>query len=378
MVRLYIYNIYVMKIGVPKEILDQEYRVALTPAGVYALVNLGHNVYIESNAGLESSITNEDYAHAGAFILNNAGEVFDASDLILKVKQPLDEECKYLKSSQILFTFLHLAADKRLASNLCKSKATCIAYETIELPNGSLPLLIPMSEIAGRMSVQLGAHHLEKYYGGKGILLGGVPGVEPASVVIIGGGTVGINASKMAVGLGAKVVILDNNLNRLRELDDYFNGRLQTVYSTQHKLTELVYKADLVITAVLVTGAKAPKLISKALLSKMKKDSVIVDVAIDQGGCVEGVNPTKHSAPTIKLNGINVYAVPNIPGAVSITSTTALTNATLPYVIKLANNGYKAVFDDPSLLKGVNIHSGQVVHKVVANALDMDYAELKV
>ena len=372
------YGVSIMKIGVPKEILDQEYRVALTPAGVYALVNLGHQVYVENNAGLESGITNQDYVNAGASILNNASEIFDTGDLILKVKQPLDEECKYLRQSQILFTFLHLAADKKLASTLCKSKATCIAYETIELPNGSLPLLIPMSEIAGRMSVQLGAHHLEKYYGGKGILLGGVPGVEPASVVIIGGGTVGINASKMAVGLGAKVAILDNNLNRLRELDDYFNGRLQTVYSTQHKLTELLHKADLVITAVLVTGAKAPKLISKALLSKMKPASVVVDVAIDQGGCVEDVKPTKHSDPTVKINGINIYAVPNIPGAVPTTSTTALTNATLPYVIRLANNGYKAVFDDPTLMKGVNVHNGQVVHKVVANALDMEYSELKV
>lgn len=367
-----------MKVGIPKEILDQEYRVAVTPAGVYALVNLGHTVYVEDNAGLESSITNDDYVSAGATILKTAREIFDLGDLILKVKQPLENECKYLRSAQILFTFLHLAADKKLAIDLCKSRATAIAYETIELSNGSLPLLIPMSEIAGRMSVQIGAHHLEKYFGGKGILLGGVPGVEPANVVIIGGGTVGINAAKMAVGLGAKVAILDNNLNRLRELDDYFNGRLQTVYSTQHKLSEMIQKADLVVTAVLVTGAKAPKLINNELLSKMKTGSVIVDVAIDQGGCVEGSKPTKHSDPTIKIKNICIYAVPNIPGAVPITSTTALTNATLPYVIKLANNGYKAVFDDPALMKGVNIHNGQVVHKVVANALDMDYAELRV
>ena len=276
-----------------------------------------------------------------------------------------------------MFTFLHLAADKKLASDLCKSKATCIAYETIELSDGSLPLLIPMSEIAGRMSVQIGAHHLEKYYGGKGILLGGVPGVEPAIVVIIGGGTVGINAAKMAVGLGSRVVILDNNLKRLRELDDYFNGRLQTVYSTQHKLSELILKADLVISAVLVTGAKAPRLITKEIMSKMKRGSVIVDVAIDQGGCVEGVKHTKHSEPTMKIGNTIVYAVPNIPGAVPITSTTALKNATLPYVLKLANNGYKAVFDDIALQKGVNIHNGAIVHKVVANALDMDSLALK-
>lgn len=372
-----IYNSSVMKIGVPKEIMDQEYRVALTPAGTHALVSQGHKVYIENNAGLESSITDNDYKSAGAVILNSASEIFDVSEMILKVKQPLEQECKYLKPSQILFTFLHLAANKNLASKLCGSRATCIAYETIELPNGSLPLLIPMSEIAGRLSVQFGAHYLEKYFGGRGILLGGVPGVEPANVVIIGGGTVGINASKMAIGLGAKVAILDNNLNRLRELDDYFNSRLQTIYSTQHKIVELLQKADLVIAAVLVPGARTPKLITKELISLMKNDSVIIDVAIDQGGCVEGASPTKHSEPIIKINNVSVYAVPNIPGAVPATSTIALTNATLPYIMKLAENGYKAVFDDPSLMKGVNIHDGSIVHEVVANALDMEYSSLR-
>ena len=366
-----------MKIGVPKEILDQEYRVALTPAGVYALKTHGHEVFIENNAGLESSIKNEDFVAAGAKILNTTDDVFSTADLILKVKQPLENECKKLRAKQILFTYLHLAADKKLAQELCKSKATCIAYETIELPNGSLPLLTPMSEIAGRMSVQIGARHLEKYYGGKGILLGGVPGVEPASVVIIGGGIVGINAAKMAIGLGAEVAILDNNLNRLRKLDDYFHGRLLTVYSTQHKVAELLETADLVITAVLVTGAKAPKLITKEILTTMQPASVIVDVAIDQGGCVEGVKPTKHSEPIIKINDINVYSVPNIPGAVPITSTRALTNATLPYVLKLANHGYDAVLDDPALAKGINVHNGYIVHKVVANSLDMEYSLLQ-
>lgn len=361
-----------MKIGVPKEIMDQEYRVALTPAGVYDLVSLGHNVYVENNAGLESGILNEDYTSAGANILSDPKAIFDKADLILKVKQPLDNELKYLKPSQILFTFLHLAADKKLTVELCKTKATCIAYETIELPNGLLPLLIPMSEIAGRMSVQIGAHHLEKYYGGKGMLIGGVPGVEPANVVIIGGGTVGINAARMAMGLSANVAVLDKNLNRLRELDDYFHGRLLTVYSTQHKLAQVVQKADLVITAVLVTGAKAPKLITREIISSMKKGSVIVDVAIDQGGCVEGIKTTKHSDPTIIIDGICVYAVPNIPGAVPMTSTTALTNATLPYVLKLANQGYNAVLDDPILAKGVNIHNGNVLHKAVASALDVE------
>lgn len=363
-----------MKIGVPKEILDEEHRVALTPAGTYALVSQGHAVCIEHNAGLESSISNEDYIAAGAKILKNPEEVFDIADLILKVKQPFEKECKLLKPSHILFTFLHLAADKKLALDLCKSKSTCIAYETIELADGSLPLLIPMSEIAGRMSVQIGARSLEKYFGGKGILLGGVPGVEPANVLIIGGGTVGINASKMAIGLGGMVAILDNNLSRLRELDDYFNGRLQTVYSTQHKILELIENADLVITAVLVPGARTPKLISEEIITKMKAGSVIVDVAIDQGGCVEGVRPTKHSDPIIKIKNVSVYAVPNIPGAVPMTSTTALTNATLPYVLKLANNGYRAVFDDPALFKGVNVHSGSLVHRVVADALEIQYS----
>ncbi len=365
-----------MLIGVPKEILDQEYRVSITPAGVYALVSQGHTVYVEDNAGIGSGISNEDYVTAGATLLKSIQEIYSASDMILKVKQPLKNECKLLQSHQIIFTFLHLAADKELTMDLCRSKASCIAYETIELSNGSLPLLTPMSEIAGRMSVQIGAHQLEKYFGGRGVLLGGVPGVEPANVVIIGGGTVGINAAKMAIGLGAHVYMLDNNLNRLRELDDYFHGRLQTVYSTQHKIVELVQNADLVITAVLVTGAKAPKLITKELLSRMSVGSVIVDVAIDQGGCVEGVRPTKHSDPTIRLGNVNVYAVPNIPGAVPFTSTRALTNATLPYAIKLANNGYKAVFDDPALLKGVNIHEGALVHKVVAEALDMEYSTI--
>lgn len=366
-----------MKIGVPKEILDQEYRVAITPAGVHTFVVNGHEVYIEDNAGVGSSISNEDYISAGAKILKTPQDIFDKSDMVLKVKQPLEQECKYLRQGQILFTYLHLAADKKLAQDLCKSKATCIAYETIELPDRSLPLLIPMSEVAGRMSVQIGAHHLEKFFGGRGVLLGGVPGVEPANVVIIGGGTVGINAAKMAIGLGAKVYILDNNLKRLRELDDYFHGRLQTVYSTQHKLTELVVKADLVISGVLVTGAKAPRLITNETLSKMKVGSVIVDVAIDQGGCVEGIKHTKHSDPVIKLGNACVYAVPNIPGAVPISSTSALTNATLPYALKLANKGLSAVFDDDSLMKGVNVHNGSLVHKVVASALELEHVELK-
>lgn len=367
-----------MKIGIPKEVLDQEYRVAITPAGVYALKSQAHHIFIEKNAGIESSIPDEKFIEAGAHILNTPEEVFDRSDLILKVKQPLEHESKYLRSNHILFTFLHLAAEKKLTLDLCKSRATCIAYETIELPNGSLPLLFPMSEIAGRMSVQVGAHHLEKYFGGRGILLSGVPGVEPACVVIVGGGTVGINAAKIALGMGAQVIILDNNLYRLRELDEFFGGRLQTIYSTQHKITELVQRADLVVTAVLVTGAKAPKLISRELLLKMKPYSVIIDVAIDQGGCVEGIKPTSHSNPVMNINNVLIYAVPNIPGAVPITSTQALTNATLPYVMKLANCSISEIFDDPVLSKGINVYNGLVVHKAVAEALDLEYSTLKV
>lgn len=367
-----------MKIGVPMEVMDQEYRVAISPAGVYALKLQGHEVFIEHNAGAESSITDDEFINAGAIVLKTPEEVFDKAELILKVKQPLENERKYLHPNQILFTFLHLAAEKKLTLDLCKSKATCIAYETIELSDGSLPLLIPMSEIAGRMSAQIGAHFLEKYHGGKGVLIGGVPGVPPACVVIIGGGVVGVNAAKMAVGLGANVVIMENNLNRIRELDDYFERRLQTIYSTQHKITELVQNADLVITAVLVPGAKAPKLIKKDLLLKMKSGSVIVDVAIDQGGCVEGVKPTKHSDPIISINDVSVYAVPNIPGAVPITSTSALTNATLPFVLKLANNGFSGIYDDPVLSKGVNIHNGYVVHRTVADALELEYTSLKI
>ena len=366
-----------MKVGIPKEILDQEHRVALTPPGVYALTRQGHQVYIEQSAGIESGITDQAYEEAGGLIVSSAQEVFEKGELILKVKQPLQSEVQHLEPKHTLFTFLHLAADKSLATSLCKSGATCVAYETIELANGALPLLVPMSEIAGRLAPQIGAHFLEKHPGGKGVLLSGVPGVEPAKVVIIGGGTVGINAAKIATGLGARVAMLDKNLNRLRELDDYFHGRLQTVYSTQYKIIDLVKEADLIIIAVLQPGAKAPKLITKELTEQMKKDSVIVDVAIDQGGCVEGIKHTSHSKPTMKLGNVSVYAVPNIPGAVPMTSTIALTNATLPYVLKLANRGYSAVFDDVPLLNGVNIHKGNVVHQVVANSLDMDYVELK-
>lgn len=367
-----------MRIGVPKEILDHEYRVALTPAGVQALVERGHSVFIENNAGLGSGITNEDFTSAGAKILNTAKEVFDTAEMILKVKQPLEVECKMLKENQILFTFLHLAADKKLAEMLCASKSICVAYETIELDNGSLPLLIPMSEVAGRMSVQLGAHHLEKFYGGSGVMLGGVPGVDPATVVVIGGGAVGLNAAKMALGMNARVLMLDKSLNRLRELDDYFLGRLQTVYSTKHKLEEIIPTADLIITAALVAGAKAPKLITKSLISKMKPGSVIVDVAIDQGGCVEDISPTKHSEPIKKYGDVNVYAVPNIPGAVPITSTAALTNATIPYVLSLADAGLNACFNDEALGKGVNVCNGYISHETVADALGMEYKPFEI
>lgn len=366
-----------MKVGIPKEILDQEYRVAITPSGVNDLVSAGHKVFLEKDAGLGSGFLDENYIQAGATIVNTPQDVFASSQLILKVKQPLAVECNYLTNEHILFTYLHLAADKKLAELLCKSKATCIAYETIEKSNGQLPLLIPMSEIAGRMSIQIGARQLEKYYGGSGVLLGGVPGVESANVLIIGGGTVGFNAARMALGLNANVTIFDKSLERLRDIDNIFAGNVQTLYSARHKIEEVIVNSDLVITATLTTGAKAPKLISSNLLKSMRANSAIVDVAIDQGGCVEGIKPTKHSDPIIRINDVNLYAVPNIPGAVPRTSTLALTNASIPYVLKLANRGVKVFLDDPELEKGVNVHNGFITHKIVADSLSMDYEQLK-
>ncbi len=357
------------KVGVPKEILDNEYRVALTLAGATALVADGHTVLIEKGAGVGSGITDEEYQKVGAKIAPDAPSVFGEADLILKVKEPQAKEVPMLRKGQILFTYLHLAAHPKLTEDLCKSGATCIAYETVQTENGALPLLTPMSEIAGRLSTQIGASYLERPQGGRGVLLGGVPGVEPGEVIIIGGGVVGTNAAKIALGLGARVTIFDLSLDRLRYLDDVFNGQLRTVFSIGHYLDSLLPTADLVIGAVLIPGKQAPRIVTADMVKKMKPGSVIVDVSVDQGGCIETIHSTTHSAPTYVWEGVVHYGVANIPGAVPWTSTRALTNATLPYCLKLAKFGYQAALDDSSLRKGINIHEGRIVHAGVAEGV---------
>ncbi|HMP51513.1 MAG TPA: alanine dehydrogenase [Candidatus Melainabacteria bacterium] len=357
------------KVGVPKEILDNEYRVALTLAGLNALVKEGHTVYVEKNAGVGSGISDEDYKAGGAKILADAASVFEEADLVLKVKEPQPSEVKMLRKDQTLFTYLHLAAHTKLAEDLAKTGATCVAYETVQMANGQLPLLTPMSEIAGRLSTQIGANYLERPMGGRGVLLGGVPGVEPGEVIIIGGGIVGTNAAKIAHGLGARVTIFDLSLDRLRYLDDVFNGQVRTVFSVGHYLEELLPQADLVIGAVLIPGKQAPRIVTRDMVKQMKKGSVVVDVSVDQGGCIETIKSTTHSAPTYEVDGVLHYGVANIPGAVPWTSTRALTNATLPYCLKLAKAGYKACMEDPVLMKGVNIHKGEIVHPGVLEAI---------
>jgi len=357
------------KVGVPKEILDNEYRVAVTPAGVSAFKADGHTVYIQSSAGQGSGISDQEYQEAGAKILPDAASVFGEADLILKVKEPQPQEVKMLRKGQVLFTYLHLAAHAKLTHDLCKTGSTCIAYETVQMDNGSLPLLTPMSEIAGRLATQIGANYLERPMGGRGVLLGGVPGVEPGEVIIIGGGIVGTNAAKTAVGLGARVTIFDRSLERLRYLDDVFAGQVRTVFSIGHYLDNLLPSADLVIGAVLIPGKQAPRIVTSDMVRKMKKGSVIVDVSVDQGGCIETIRATTHSAPIYEWEGVVHYGVSNIPGAVPWTSTRALTNATLPYALKLAKFGYEATQDDPSLNRGVNIHQGKIVHQGVAEAV---------
>lgn len=357
------------KVGIPKEIKDNEYRVAITLAGVKSLVSDGHTVYIEKNAGVGSGMSDDEYKAAGAKILPDAASVFGESDLILKVKEPQAQEVPMLRKGQLLFTYLHLAAMPKLAQDLAKTGATCVAYETVQTENGALPLLTPMSEIAGRLATQIGANYLERPMGGRGVLLGGVPGVEPGEIVIIGGGVVGTNAAKIALGLGARVTIFDLSLDRLRYLDDIFNGQVRTVFSVGHYLENLLPHADLVIGAVLIPGKQAPKLVTRDMVSKMKKGAVIVDVAIDQGGCIETIKATTHSQPVYEVDGVVHYGVANIPGAVPWTSTRALTNATMPYALKLAKFGYQAVLDDPALNRGVNIHEGQIVHPGVLEAV---------
>ena len=363
-----------MKIGVPKEIKIHEYRVGLVPAGVRELVDAGHQVVVQSGAGAGIGFDDSHYQAAGASISRKVEEIFSSTDLIVKVKEPQLDECKMLRANQTLFTYLHLAADREQTLALLASGATAIAYETVTAPDGSLPLLTPMSEVAGRMSVQVGANCLQKANGGFGVLLGGVPGVAPAKVVVLGGGVSGTHAVEMAVGLRADVTVVDRSVKRLRELSAIFGSQLKTVYSTAHAIEELVRDADLVIGAVLIAGAAAPKLVTRAMVKTMKAGAVLVDIAIDQGGCFETSRPTTHAEPTYVLDGVIHYAVTNMPGAVPRTSTFALTNATLPYVKALADHGWRAAISkDPGLAHGLNVHAGQLTHEAVASALGLDY-----
>lgn len=366
-----------MLIGVPKEIKNHEYRVGLIPASTRELINHGHEVIVESNCGAGIGFENEDYIAAGARISDSAEEIFASAEMIIKVKEPQPNECKMLRAGQILYTYLHLAPDPDQTSALIKSGATCIAYETVTDDNGGLPLLAPMSEVAGRLAPQAGAHVLEKAQGGRGVLLGGVPGVEPAKVTVIGGGIVGHNAASLAVGMGADVTILDRSIERLRWLDNHYQGRVKCVYSTVAAIEEHALASDMVIGAVLVPGAAAPKLLTRDMISRMKQGSVVVDVAIDQGGCFETSKATTHADPTYVVDGVVHYCVANMPGAVARTSTMALNNVTLPYAVALANKGAKqALLDDKHLANGLNVHQGKVTYKAVSDALGYDFVPL--
>jgi alanine dehydrogenase len=363
-----------MKIGVPKEIKTNENRVALVPAGAEALVAKGHSVMMEKGAGEGSGFADQAYTSVGATIGPNADAVWRDAEMIMKVKEPIALEWPRMKKGQVIFTYFHFAADKELTLAHLKSGATCIAYETVELPTRELPLLTPMSEVAGRMAVQEGAKYLEKLYGGRGVLLGGVPGVAPAKVVILGGGIVGINAAKMAAGLGAKVTVLDLDLERLRYLSDVMPANVTLIYSNRHNILEQISTADLVVGAVLIPGAVAPRLIRREDLKTMQPGAVIVDVAIDQGGCVETIKATTHENPTYVVDGIIHYGVANMPGGVPRTSTLALTNATFPYAIQLANKGWKqALKENPALKKGLNIVDGKVTYPAVAEAFGLPF-----
>ncbi|MEN9828922.1 MAG: hypothetical protein RJA11_1538 [Bacteroidota bacterium] len=367
-----------MIIGVPREIKPNENRVALTPGGAELLIANKHTVIIEKDAGVGSGFSDEMYIRVGAKIIPTAAEVYGQSDMIMKVKEPIAPEYGLIKENQVLFTYFHFAASRELTEAMVKAKAICIAYETVMKPDNSLPLLIPMSEVAGRMAPQEGAKYLERTMGGRGVLLGGVPGTEPANVLVLGGGIVGTNAAKIAAGFGAKVTIMDNNLYRLRYLDDVMAKNVMTVMSTPDNIRRHAQQADLVIGAVLIAGAKAPHLITKDMLSTMKHGAVVVDVSVDQGGCIETCKPTTHENPTYVVDGILHYCVANMPGAVPYTSTVALTNATLPYAIQLANKGWeKACSDNRELYYGVNTVSGTIVYQAVAEAFDMPYSELK-
>jgi alanine dehydrogenase len=367
-----------MIIGVPKEIKPSENRVALTPAGALELTKRGHKVYVQSTAGVGSGFSDEDYEGSGAKILPTIEATYDVAEMIMKVKEPIEAEYNLIKKDQLVFTYFHFASYEPLTKAMIKSKSVCLAYETVELPNRSLPLLVPMSEVAGRMATQEGAKYLEKPMGGLGILLGGVPGVQPAKVMVIGGGIVGTQAAKMAAGLGASVKILDINLDRLRELSDIMPPNVETIHSNEYMIRKLVQRSDLIIGAVLIPGAKAPNLITRDMLKTMRPGTVLVDVAVDQGGCIETCKPTTHDDPTFVVDGIVHYCVANMPGAVPYTSTYALTNATLPYAIQLANKGWKqACKDNEALKKGLNVIHGDIVYKGVADAFDMPLKDVE-
>ena len=368
-----------MIVGLPQEIKKQEYRVALTPAGCEMIVRQGHSVVVQRQAGEGSGFADEEYAAAGARLAETAEDVWASADLIVKVKEPLPEEFVLFRENQTLFAYLHLAAAPDLARALADRKVTAIAYETIQAPNGSLPLLTPMSEVAGRMSVQEGAKYLEAFQGGRGVLLGGVPGVPPAEVIIIGGGIVGTNAAKMALGLGAEVVVLEKSADRMRYLDDVFQGRLRTLTSNPYNIANAVRKADLLIGAVLVPGARAPRLVTEEMVRTMKKGAVIVDVAVDQGGSVETIDrATTHEHPTYEKHGVVHYAVANMPGAVPRTSTLALTNVTIDYILQLARLGFEdTVKNNPMLALGVNAYRGAITHPQVAEAVGLPYTKLE-
>ncbi|MFE5209191.1 alanine dehydrogenase [Streptomyces sp. NPDC056600] len=366
-----------MKVGIPREVKNNEFRVAITPPGVHELVRHGHEVVVERNAGLGSSITDEEYVAAGARILGTADEVWAAADMILKVKEPIAEEYHRLRKDQVLFTYLHLAADRAGTEALIGSGTTAIAYETVEVDR-TLPLLAPMSEVAGRLAPQVGAYQLMRANGGRGVLPGGVPGVAPAKAVVLGGGVSGWNATQIAVGMGFQVTLLDLNINKLREADKVFGTTVQTVVSNSFEIEKALVEADLVVGAVLIPGAKAPKLVTNELVSRMKPGSVLVDIAIDQGGCFEDSRPTTHAEPTFAVHNSVFYCVANMPGAVPNTSTYALTNATLPYVVQLANRGWvEALRRDAALAKGLNVHDGQVVYREVAEAHGMQHVALE-
>ncbi len=365
-----------MLIGVPKEIKNHEYRVGLVPSSVRELVSHGHEVIVETNAGMGIGISDATYKAAGATILGTAEEIFSRADMIIKVKEPQPNECKMLRENQILFTYLHLAPDPSQTKGLINSGCIAIAYETVTDNFGGLPLLAPMSEVAGRMSIQAGAHCLEKAQGGRGILLGGVPGVSAGRVVVIGGGVVGTNAIRMATGVEAQVTVIDKSIQRLKELDEQFGSKINTIYSTHDAIERYVSEADLVIGAVLIPGAAAPKLITKDLIKKMHQGSVLVDVAIDQGGCAETSRATTHQEPTYTVDGVVHYCVANMPGAVARTATFALNNATLPFILQLAQKGHKdALINNKHLLNGLNVYRGQITYRAVAESIQLDYHE---